>query len=281
MKGKEKKRIAFLSPEGTFSDEAAFLRGGETAERIPVSSFGELIEAVKKRRVNEATIPSENLIISGIGKNLDLIIDANGHIKITGEIVLPIHQNLIADKKITLDRIKKVVSIMEATSQCDVWLKKFLPGVKKEYVGSTAEAIRDINKYGEGAVAIGSVFGAKIYGKKVLRRCIQDSKNNETHFYVISRSDEKKVTGKDKTSLIFTVDNHSGQLVKILNIFDVMNINLTRLESRSTKMTLGEYIFWVDIDGHRKEPKIKEALKLVAEKARFSKILGSYPKHNY
>jgi prephenate dehydratase len=273
-------KIGYLAPAGTFSDEAALKRGRESAVRLPFPTFKELIEAVISGKVHEVVIPSENLLISDLGENLDLIIAANGEIKVSGEIILQVRQNLIAAKNISLSSINKVVSIRKAIDQCSNWLEKNLPGVKKEYTESTATAIRDIEQFGDGAVAIGSVLGAETYGKKVIRKNIHDKKNNETHFYVIAKHDVSKPTGDDKTSLIFKVDNCFGALADILNIFKVFKINLTRIVSRSTQIKLGDYIFWIDIEGHRESIRVKEALKVVEEDSRFLKVLGSYPKAN-
>lgn len=270
------KKIGYLAPAGTFSEEAALMRGGEKAERIPISSFGGLINAVAERKVCEAVIPSENLLISDIGENLDLIIAANGKIKIAGEVILPVRQNLIAVKKISLGDVKKVISIRKAIAQCKGWLEKYLPEAKLEYVDSTATAIRDIKQLGDGAVAIGSVFGAVAYGRKIIRRNIHDKENNATHFYVVAKHDEKKATGNNKTSLIFKVDNRSGALADVLNIFKVLKINLTKIIPRSTQTKLGDYIFWIDFEGHRKDSKVKEALEIVREDTKFFKVLGSY-----
>lgn len=280
---KKRLRIGFLAPEGTFSEEAAFERGrqiGGISIRICLPSFDALVRAVISRKVNEAVIPLENMIQGDVGEVFDSIIAANGKIKIKGELILPVKQNLIVMPLIRfLSEIKLVASKREATTQCQNWMKKHLPKASFISVDSTGTAVKNLHTYGRETAAIGSLFASKLYGRKVLAKNIQDKKNNTTHFLVLSGKDEKKISGKDKTSLIFIISNRPGSLYRVLGVFDALEINMTKIESRPSKNKIGEYIFWVDIDGHRREETVKEAIKALDKKTDFLKVLGSYPKY--
>lgn len=273
-----KNRIGFLAPEGTFTHEAAGLRRCSSSEEVGFSGFNELIEGVKSGLIDEAIVPIENLLIGGVGVCLDSIIRANGDLKIKAEFVLPICQQLIGLKEMAFSEITKVVSIYEAVGQCRDWLNKNLPAIPIEHISSTALAVKDLPRFGKGAVAIGSEFAAKLYARRILQRDIHDNKENATYFLVLSKEDEEKETGDDKTSLIFSVDNKAGALVRVLNVLDALDINMIKIESRPSKVVLNEYVFWIDIEGHRNTGKIKEALKVIEGKTKFFKNLGSYPK---
>lgn len=276
-----KKKIGYLAPEGTFSHEAAFRWGGKNVKLIGYPSFKALVNALIMGEVDEIVAPVENMISGVVGQCIDSIIAANGSLKIKGELVLEICQNLIVSKTVPLSKVTKVFSIAEAINQCTEWLAKNLPKVTPEYVGSTAVAIKDLERYGKGAAAIGSVFGANLYKRHVLKRDIHDVRNNITHFLILGRSEIRRDAKKNyKTSIIFSVPNHPGALMKVLNVFDAMDINMVKIESRPSKDKLHDYIFWVDIEGHHHDGKIKEALKVIAEsKTKFFKNLGSYPKY--
>lgn len=276
-------KIGFLAPEGTFSEEAAFEWGRQIegkSERICLPSFDDLVRVVANRKVNEAVIPLENMIQGDVGEVFDSIIAANGKIKVKGELILPVKQNLIVTPLTkSLSEIKFVASKREATMQCQNWMKKHLPKAKFISVDSTGTAVKNLHTYGRDTAAIGSLFAAKLYGRKILAKNIQDRKNNTTHFLVLSGKDEERISGKDKTSLIFIIPNRFGSLYRAMGVFDALEINMTKIESRPSKKKIGEYIFWVDIDGHRKEETVKEAIKALGKKTDFLKVLGSYPKY--
>jgi len=276
----KKKKIGYLAPEGTFSHEAALKRGGKDAKVVGFLSFSKLIEAVMDGSIDEVVAPIENLLVGGVDPCLDSIINANGKVKIRGELILPVTQHLISlSETLSLSEIKTIVSIREAINQCEEWLNKYLPNVKIEYVGSTAEAVKNLHAYGRSAAAVGSILAAKHYKRKILKKQISDNTANATHFLVLAKSDERRSTGKDKTSMIFTTPNKPGALLRVLNIFDALDINMIKIESRPSKKKMHEYIFWIDIDGHRREDAVKIALKAVKAKTEFLKILGSYPKY--
>lgn len=277
-----KKKIGYLAPEGTFSHEAAFKWGGKNVKLIDYPSFKALVNALVAGEVDEIVAPVENMLDGVVGQCIDSIIAANGNLKVIGELALEVRQNLITSKKMPMSQINKVVSISVAIGQCLEWLGRNLPPkVSMEYASSTAAAIKDLEKYGEGAAAVGSVFGAKLYGKHVLKKDIHDVRGNATHFLILGQSEKRKENGKKyKTSIIFSVPNHPGALMKVLGVFDALDINMAKIESRPSKDKLHSYIFWVDIEGHHHDGKIKEALKVIAEsKTKFFKNLGSYPKY--
>jgi len=271
-------RIGYLGPEGTFSHEAASLWQKEKYQRegemVIFSSFSKLIEAVS-REVEEGVVPIENMLEGGINSSLDPIIFGKDKLKIKGEIIIPIQLNLIGERELKLEEIEKVVSKKEALSQCLKWIEKNLPQAKLEFSLSTAEAIKNVSGK---TVAVGSLFAASLYGKKVIAQAIQEHPDNATRFIVLSSQDSLFPTGQDKTSIIFQVPNQPGSLKEALEIFAVLEINLTKISSRPSKRRLGEYIFWIDLEGHRKEKDVSLALNLLKKKATFFKNLGSYPK---
>lgn len=272
-------RIGYLGPGGTFTEEAAIKWAGERPKRIAFDTLKLVIMAVPQGEVDESIVPIENFLEGGVDSTSDTLIRLDG-IKIRGEITIPVKHNLIGFKKLNFSQIKKVVSKKEAIGQCQGWLEKKLRSFKVLYAESTAEAVKEIEKYGdpEETVVIGTILAAKLYGGKIIARNIQDHEDNASRFVIIAKRDVGKPTGDDKTSIIFEVQDKPGSLVRILEIFDVMEINMTEIESRPSKRKMGEYIFWVDIAGHRKEEKVKVALELVERKSAFLKILGSYPR---
>ena len=274
------KRLGYLGPEGTFSHEAAAEWGGKGVSLVGMTSFKMLVDRLAAGDVEEVILPVENLLFGGVGQCIDAIIATGGQLKIRGEMVLKINLNLIATRIMPLDQVTKVVSIGEAIGQCTGWIATNMPNASIEYVGSSAVAIRDLEKMSEGAVAVGSAFGAKLYGRMILEKNIQDVSDNATHFIILGRSESRRNQSKKyKTSIIFSILDHPGALLKVLNVFDALDINMVKIESRPSKNKLNDYIFWVDIEGHHRDGNVKEALAVIAEnKTAFFRNLGSYPR---
>ncbi|MFA5993321.1 MAG: prephenate dehydratase domain-containing protein [Parcubacteria group bacterium] len=274
------KKLGYLGPEGTFSHEAAANWGVEGVELVGMTSFKVLVDRLVAGDVEEVILPVENLLFGGVGQCIDAIIATDGQLKIRGEMVLDINLNLIATRTMPLNQITKVISIGEAIGQCTGWIATNIPNASIEYVGSSAVAIRDLEKNGDKAVAVGSAFGARLYGRTVLERNIQDVSDNVTHFIILGRSEIRRSRSKRyKTSIIFSVLDRPGALLKVLNVFDALDINMVKIESRPSKNKLNDYIFWVDIEGHYYDGNVKEALAVIAKnKTAFFRNLGSYPR---
>jgi prephenate dehydratase len=195
---------------------------------------------------------------------------------ICGEVELKVVHNLIAKPDTSLSEIEVVLSHPQALAQCRKFLKSTLPRVELREVSSTAKAVEMLIGL-DNAAAIGSEAAAERSGMAVLRRGIEDEPNNVTRFFVISESDAERM-GRDKTSLVFSAKHVPGSLYRVLEVFAVRNINLTRIESRPEKRKPWNYVFYLDFEGHRTDASVKEALDVMGKRCIYVKLLGSYPK---
>lgn len=270
------KKVGFLGPKGTFSQEAFNIcYKNQKVEAVEYITINDLILAIKNEKIKEAIVPIENSIEGSVTATLDsiLITDLN----IIKEIVIPIRHNLLGKKEIKKNQIELIYTHPQPAGQCREYLNNNFSCVQIIYTDSTSEgAKRVLDGNGKGA-AIGSENMAYIYGLDIIESNIEDNDNNQTRFVVLSKDSCQK-TGKDKTSIVFSTDDKPGSLYRILDIFSLWDINLTKIESRPQKNELGKYIFFVDIEGHIEDEDIKDALTMVKRKTSFLKLLGSYPK---
>ena len=265
-----KGRIGFFGPSGTFTEEAASLIGDDL---IAFDSILDILEAVEKGEVNVGVVPIENSIEGPVGVTLDLLVH-DFDLKIKKEIIIPISHNLLINPDADIDDVQLVYSHIQALSQC----RKFTEGlgVVVNSAPSTSAAAEMI-KGKKNSAAIGTKRAAKIYGLKIAASNIQDYENNVTRFVVIDKTDHER-TGKDKTSIVFSIlEEKPGGLYEILEVFAKNKINLTKIESRPSKEKLGSYIFFVDFEGHRTDKLIGNILNIIRIKLEYIKILGSYP----
>ena len=218
-------------------------------------------------------VPIENSTAGVVSFTLDLFVEYP--LKICGEVLLPITHNLLSNEK-NFKGVKKVYSHTHAFPQCRLWLEAHLLGVKHVDVASTAKAA-EIAAREKGAAAIASDYAATLYGLKILAKHIEDHPNNFTRFVVIGHQ-SCGVTGNDKTSVMFSTKDEVGVLYQLLSPLAKAKINLTKIESRPLKGRAWEYIFFVDMDGHQEDRRVKKALQTMAKRCSFLKVLGSYPK---
>ena len=269
-------QIGFLGPEGTFSQEALeiYLRDKKGYNQVAFSNMREILLAVEDGSIDEAFVPIENSIEGPINEILDLIaFDVD--LKIKGEAIVTVRQNLMALNNTDINNIKVILSHPQGIGQCRKYIATNFPNAEVRLLPSTAAAARLVSEGSEGMAAIGSEIAARIYGLDILKRDIQDNDSNATRFVAIGRNDAEK-TGNDKTSIVFSTEDKPGSLYRILDIFNLWDINLTRIESRPAKNKLGKYIFFVDMNGHRDDPDVRDALTMVKRKTSFFKLLGSY-----
>ena len=270
-------RVAYLGPPGTFSDEAVGrceLVAG--AERRDYPSIPDVFDAMARGEADVALVPIENSLEGSVGATLDLLFQRAG-LKIKRELHLPVRQNLLARPGLGLGDVRRVLSIPIALAQCQGFLRARLPGVPHEHTPSTAEAARRAAELPD-AAAVGSRAAAERYGLEVLAAAIQDADDNVTRFVLLSREDEKP-TGRDRTSIAFTLDrDRPGGLYEVLGELATRQINLSKIESRPSKQALGHYVFFIDFEGHRAEPKGAEALAGVLERVHALHLFGSYPR---
>lgn len=271
---KEYSRVGYLGPEGSFSEEAA--RKVSADGYVPFPTIPKLLKAFWNREVDKVVIPIENSIEGTVVPAIDSLINGNGNsFVIEREIKLPIKQNLIGIGH-ELSKIKTVISHPQALAQCANFTEEL--GVKTEGSSSTSAAVKQVaEEQDSNFAAIGTERAAIIYGLRIIRRDIQDSDNNITRFLVLGHEINVQ-TGTDKTSIMFETNNRPGALLRVLEVFDALDINMTNIVSRPSKIELGEYIFWVDIDGHQLDEKVNVALKQIERRTNFLKIFGSYLK---
>lgn len=270
-------KIGFLGPKGTFSQEALelYTSSDPAYEEVEMSTISDLIWAVEKRQINEALIPMENSIEGAVNVSLDMLaMDVNLFIK--NEVIIPIRQNLLIPKGTNIKDIRLILSHPQALGQCRKYIDSKFPHAQIRHVFSTAGGAMEIAMGLTGGAAIGSRKSAEVFGLEIAEEDIQDGDNNYTRFVVLAREDSPP-TGKDKTSIVFSSEHKPGSLYRVLDIFNLWDINMTRIESRPAKSQLGRYIFFVDIAGHREDPDVASALTMVKRKTSFFKLLGSYP----
>jgi prephenate dehydratase len=269
-------RRAFLGPAGTFTEEALLSLGVDGVEPVPYATIGEVFAAVASGECESGVVPIENSVEGSVNETLDaLAFDHELHV--TAEVVRDIHHALVVAPGVSLANVTAIVSKPEATAQCRAWLAGHLGGRPAVAANSTAEAVqRAIAE--PGLAAIGTRLAADLYGGDVLADAIEDYAGNQTRFVVVGRGISER-TGHDKTSLaLFMQRNKPGALLMILSEFAYGQIDLTKIQSRPTKKQLGEYMFFVDLEGHVDDPAIALALQCLRLKLREVKVIGSYPR---
>lgn len=271
-------RIGFLGPRGTFTEEALLTVVSEDEhELVAYPTEAEVLFAVERGEVDQGIVPIENSIEGSVNATLD-VLAFDVSLNISKEIVIPIVHNLIARPGLVFGDIERVISHPQATAQCRRYLAEKLPGAQTIAASSTAAAVETVAADGEGLAAIGPRLAAEFNGLAVIDADIADFRDNKTRF-VIAGHEEVAPTGNDKTSIVcFIKEDHPGALLQILNEFAYENINLTKIQSRPTRKALGDYCFFVDLEGHISDPRIERALKFLRYRIREVKVLGSYPR---
>lgn len=267
-------QIGYLGPNGTFSEQAATLYYSD-AKYISYHTIDDVIQAVDKNLIEVGIVPIENSIEGTVNVTMDTII-FNADIKIIAEIVIPIEQNFLVSKNYNNEQITKILSHPQALAQCREFLNKNYHHAQQIPTSSTSEAAKLVASSNEPWAALGNLLCAKLYNMKVLYSKIQDNKSNETRFIVISKKSENKVETESKTSIAFSTNNEPGALFKILNILALWNINMTKIISRPMKKSIGEYVFFVEVEGDISNEDMQEAMKMIQRKTSFYKLFGSY-----
>jgi len=284
-------KIGFLGPEGTFSEEASKLylkKIKGKIDLIPFSTFHDILFAVESGKVHEGIVPIENSTEGTIGIVPDMLVK-DVDLMIKQELVLSVYHYLIAQPGIKLSDVTDIISHPQVLDQCKNYLRQKFPKAKLHMSYSTSDAVRQVaTSLGERVIAHGKVKGsvfaaignkgtAELYKLKILAAKI-NAKDNKTRFVVLAKKDAQR-SGKDKTSIVFSIkSDRPGGLHDVLKVFADRDINLTKIESRPSKKALGDYYFFVDMEGHRSQELIAHALKEVKQVTSFMKLLGSYPK---
>jgi len=270
----EEIRVAFQGEVGAYSEEAAFRFFGPSIQSEPCESLDDVFKVVERGEMSFGIVPIENSLEGSIGRVYDLLLDSS--LKVCGETELRIVHCLIANPGTRLDSIKKVYSHPQALGQCRTFLKHLdCEVIPTSNTASSVKMIKDIGMVDAAAVA--SAKAAEIYGMEILAKEIEDTTNNFTRFFVLSKQDSPP-SGNDKTSVVFSLKDRPGTLYDSLKEFAIRNINLTKIESRPTRQKPWEYNFYLDFAGHRDDKASKEALENLDRNSRFLKVLGSYPR---
>ncbi|MDD3296042.1 MAG: prephenate dehydratase [Candidatus Omnitrophica bacterium] len=267
-------KIAYFGPQGTFTHLAALKNFGKKSEYIPVDSIGDVFDKVERKEADYGVVPIENSTEGVVNYTLDMFFASN--LNICSEVTLNVSHSLLAVKGVSLKKIKRVYSHPQVFPQCRRWISRSLKEAELITVSSTALAAKKAKGDRNGA-CIGNKVLASLYGLQVLASSMEDSLNNYTRFLIIAESDSA-ASGKDKTSLLFSVKDKVGALYDVLSLFKNQGINLTKIESRPSKKKPWEYYFFVDIEGHRSNPSVQKALTKLEKDCVFVKILGSYPR---
>lgn len=268
-------RAGFLGPQGTFSEQAVQKHFGHAVEAVPLASIDEVFRRAEAGDTEFAVVPVENSTEGAVGRTLDLLVATP--LKICGEIELRVQQNLMV-KSGDLTAIKRVYSHAQSLAQCHGWLGQNLPGAERVQVVSNAEAARRASEE-PGTAAIAGVLASDRFGLTILARSIEDDPNNTTRFLVLGKIDTAP-TGQDRTSLVMSAENKPGAVHALLSPLAANRVSMSRIESRpsrAAKSGLWEYLFFIDVEGHRNEERVSSALAELARKAPFLKVLGSYP----
>jgi len=264
--------IAYLGPELTFTHLASMEKFGSSVGYIDCSTITEVFSEVGKGRADYGVVPIENSIEGAVNHTLDMFVDSD--LKICSEICLEVSHSVLSNEK-DKRAIKRIYSKREVFGQCRLWLEANLPRAELKEVSSTARAA-EIAAKEKGSACIASECAAGRYGLKAMYNSIEDSAHNVTRFLVIGKN-EARPTGEDKTSLMFSVKDRAGALHDMLVPFKKYGINLTKIESRPSRVRPWEYYFFVDMEGHYRQAKVQKALSELKKSASFVKILGSYP----
>ncbi len=278
----EIKELLFLGPAGTYSEIAKnqFLTilAQKNIEQIPFATVKKIIEYVDANPNAAGIIPIENSIEGMVRETLDNLLSLKDScVQICAETVIPIHHCLVSKAK-DIKKIKKIISHPQALAQCQNFIcKHFDSNIEQIEKASTSKAAQELVDLDESYAAIANKRTAELFKLNVLAKNINDEHDNKTRFIMLSRC-STTATDSDKTSIAFATKNQPGALVKVLNVFDALNINLSYIDSRPSKKNLGEYVFFVDFEGHITDEPSQKVLDLIRLNTNYIKILGSYRK---
>lgn len=273
-------KTGYLGPTGTWAEEALLANTTCTAAAaVPFTSVYDVISAVSAGEVEEGIVPMENAIEGSVFATIDMLTFEIDNVQIVREIVHPIRHRLIIRKQIPLDEIERILSHPHAHPQCRRFVREHMPQAEIVAASSTAEAVRLVSQSEEKWAAIGSRLAAEKYGCVVLKEDIEDYPDNRTRFVMLSRTPAPQDLDQPyKTSIVCSIaHDQPGSLLQILQEFAHRYVNLTKIESRPSKKGLGDYVFFIDMEGKKDDPQIASALKCLECKLNWVKLLGSYP----
>jgi chorismate mutase/prephenate dehydratase len=266
-------KVAYLGPEGTFTQSAALKHFGHSVTTVSMSSIPDVFASVESEHASYGLVPFENSTEGVISHTLDMFIDSG--LKVCGEVEIRVHHHL-ANSSQDVSRIRHIYSHQQSFAQCRRWLDQNLPGLERLPVSSNAEAAR-LASIEEGAAAICGLPAVEIFDLKICHENIEDMPDNTTRFVIIGKQDVGP-SGNDKTSLLISTKNVPGALLGLLQPLADHGISMTKIESRPAQGHKWAYVFFIDIDGHQLDSNVVDALNVLKQQAALFKILGSYPK---
>lgn len=265
--------VAYLGPEGTFSQQAAYKQFGHAVKVMPQPAIAEIFRAVENGDCQFGVVPVENSSEGVIAHTLDSFLSSS--LGICGEVDLRIHHNLLSTQT-ERTAIRQVFSHQQSLGQCRRWLEHYLPGAELVAVSSNAEAARLATQTPDSA-AIAGEMAADLYDLNLLERNIEDEPDNTTRFLVIGRL-QVGITGRDKTTLLISTGNQPGALHRALAPFAEHGISMSKIESRPSRRGAWDYVFFIDVEGHQDDTEVAAALRAAQTQVSFFKVLGSYPR---
>ena len=265
-------KVAFLGPEGTFTQAAVLKHFGHSVRALSLASIEEVFHEVESGVADFGIVPVENSTEGSVNNTLDMFLTSQ--LKICGEVELRIRQHLMG-RMAGLEDIEKVYSHQQSLAQCRAWLEQRLPNAECVTVSSNAEAARCARDE-DGAAAIAGDTAADVYGLQILMANIEDRPDNTTRFLVIGR-DIFAPSGQDKTSLMLSSRHQAGALQELLFPLAKHKVSMTRIESRPSKRAKWDYVFFLDIEGHAEDQNVAAALKDLEVASSYLRVLGSYP----
>lgn len=264
--------VAYLGPEGTYTQEAAFKHFGHAVTASPCTSVADVFREVETGRVHYGVVPVENSTEGSVSQTLDMFLQSP--VRICGEVELRVRHQLLS-MAADIKEVKAVYAHPQALAQCREWMEQHLAGVEKIATSSNAEAARRVAQQRD-AAAIASDTAAEIYGLQILRGDIEDSALNTTRFLVLSMSSPPP-SGRDKTSLLVATGNQPGALHRALSPFAKYQLSMTRIQSRPSRRAMWDYVFFIDVEGHAEDKSVKDALDELRPVVSSLTVLGAYP----
>ena len=264
--------IAFQGPPMSFASLAARRKFGSQVKFMDCQTIGDVFVEAERGRADYGVVPIENSVEGTVGYTLDRLVETD--LVISSEVLQPVDHQVVG--MCPLSRVRRLYLHPQAHAQCRTWIETHLPRAKLVETLSTSMAAAMAHNHPKGAAAVASAEAARRYRLKILARSVGDSSQNVTRFFVIGRT-MARPTGRDKTSLVFSIKDHVGALHDMLVPFRRNRINLTKIESRPSKRKIWDYYFFVDLEGHAQSPSVSRALADLEERCTFMKVLGSYP----
>ena len=266
-------KVAYLGPEGTYTQAAVYKHFGHSVEAVAMSAIDEIFREVEAGNADYGVVPVENSTEGVVSHTLDQLVGSP--LSIVGEVALAVHHHLLSNAP-SLERVRRVVAHAQSLAQCRKWLDAKMPNVVREAVASNGEAARMVRHENESA-AIAGRAASELYELPILAANIEDEPNNTTRFLVLGNQ-PVPATGQDMTSVLVSIHNRPGMLHRLLTPAAEAGVDLSRIESRPSRRQPWDYNFFIDLEGHVEDAAVRQVIDRIEAEAAYLKILGAYPK---